>query len=414
MYDLCVIGGGAAGISCAIAAGRCGKKVLLLEKNNKLGKKLYATGNGKCNLTNSDFQIEKHFNSNDKDYVRFIETALDNAYNTKEPMEQIIDLMESIGINTTNNNNYIYPSSAQASSVVWAMIDELKQCNVEILLNSKVLSITGKYPHFEIKCENEAFKALNVVLSNGGQAYKSLGGTTWGYTLAKNFGHSIVDIRPSLCGLCVEEDLSDIAGVRADATIHLKDNAGNTITTSQGELQLTKQGLSGICIFEISSKAGELIYNNISSKIQISFLDNKAFQTLLNIIDGKKYGERTVIGLLNGFVNDKLAAYVCKLHNIDGKSKAKDLSSKELLKLTTTLNNMIFNVVSLYDMEQAQVTAGGVNIKEVNSNNMESKIVKGLYIVGELLDIDGICGGYNLTFAMLSGYKAGKSIYDKN
>ena len=414
MYDICIIGGGAAGLSSAIAAGRSGKSVLLLEKNNKLGKKLYATGNGKCNLTNKNFQINLHYNSSMKEYDKFITSSLDNAYNNQEPCQQIIELMKSIGINTQDNNNYIYPSSAQASSVVWAMLDELKLYNVEIRSNQKVLSITGKYPRFEIKCDNEAFNAAQVVLACGGEAYKSLGGCDMGYSFAKAYGHRIVNPRPSLCGLCVSEDLSDVAGVRADATITLLDNIGNIIKESKGELQLTKQGLSGICIFEISSKAGELLSNNNYPKVQISFIDDISYRYLLETIHTKAYGERTIIGLLNGYINDKLAGYVCKLYNIDPKSKAKDIPSEDLISLTNSLKNMIFNITKLYDMDQAQVTAGGVALDDIEPKTMESKIIPGLYIVGELLDIDGICGGYNLTFAMLSGYKAGKSIYDKN
>lgn len=417
MYNLCVIGGGASGISCAITASRLGLKVLLIDKNNKLGKKLYATGNGRCNLTNNCVDVSNHYFSNDNNYSIFLTKALDNAYNTKNPNHQIIYFMDSMGISTFDDNNYIYPTSAQASSVVWAMLDELKANNVEILSNTEILSIEGKYPQFKIKAENKAFTASQVVLSCGGAAYKSLGGTKAGYKLARSMGHSITKIRPSLCGLCVQEDVSDIAGVRANAHISLLDNNGKLVRESYGELQLTKQGLSGICIFEISSPTGKLLESNKSPKVRVSFLNTQAcdtYEKLISRINNGDIGERTVIGLLNGYVNDKLAQYVCKLKNVDGKKMAKELKKEQLISLVNKLQNMEFNITELYDMEQAQVTSGGVNISEINPDTMESKLTQGLYIVGELLDIDGICGGYNLTFAMLTGIKAGKSVYDKN
>ncbi|MBR3833570.1 MAG: aminoacetone oxidase family FAD-binding enzyme [Lachnospiraceae bacterium] len=412
MYDLCIIGGGASGLSCAIQAGRLGLKVLLIDKNNKLGKKLYATGNGKCNLTNSNISYEKHYYSSSNNSCIFLTKALENAYNPKEPNQQIIDFVDSLGINTFEDNNYIYPSSAQASSVVWAMLDELKHYNVDILSNTEITSIEGKYPFFIIKAENKAYKASQMVLSCGGAAYKSLGGTYSGYNLAKSMGHNVVSVRPALCGLCVIEDVTDIAGVRANANICLLNN-NEIICSSKGELQLTKQGLSGICIFEISSWAGKLINQGITPQVNVSFIDDDTYNQLIDKIKSNNISHRTIIGFLNGYVNDKLAQYVCSINNVDGKKKAMEISQEVLISLISSLHGMMFNVSELYDMEQAQVTAGGVNIDEINPITMESKLVNGLYITGELLDIDGICGGYNLTFAMLTGIKAGKSIYDK-
>lgn len=414
MYDLCVIGGGAAGMSCAIAAGCNGKKVLLIDKNKKLGKKLYATGNGKCNLSNLKFDTSKHFNSNSDNYTKFLNSVFNNAYNDYSwPYKQLIDYMDYLGIYVINKQNYIYPSSTQASSVVWAMIDELKRTNVKIASNQEVISIEGKYPSFSIKCENETYTASRVVLANGGASYKALGGSKSGYQLAKSLGHTIHPIRPCLCGINVEEDITLLAGLRADVRILLIDDYDNIIQESEGEIQITNQGLSGICIFEISSKAGKLLEKGITPKVRVSFFNphkNSAYNRLKDKINIGYFDDRTIIGAFNGYLNDKLAVYACTVNEIDGKQRATDTSKTDLINILNTLNCMEFNVTSLYDLEQAQLTAGGVDIDEINPANMESKLVKGLYIVGELLDIDGICGGYNLTFAMLSGYKAGKSI----
>lgn len=417
MYDLCIVGGGAAGISCAITAGRLGLKVLLLEKNNKLGKKLYATGNGKCNLTNDYMEIKKHYNSASQDYENFISCVYANTYSKNSPNQQIIEFMTSLGLNTVSNNNYIYPQSAQASSVVWAMLDELNCLDVEIRLKTEVLDVVYKESYFELKCENDAFKALQVVFANGGASYKSLGGTNSGYNLSQKLNHKVTPIRPCLCGLKTKEQLSDIAGVRSSAKIALYNNQ-DLIAESQGELQFTKDGLSGICIFELSSKAGKLLHNKSYPKLCVDVLDtsgdDNTYNKLLILIEENKNSQRTLQGFLNGFINDKLAAYICKLNQIDAKSKLKDIPTEKLYQLVDSLKKLSFEICGLYDYEQAQLTAGGVAIDEINPNTMESKLIKGLYITGELLDIDGICGGYNLTFAILSGIKAGKSAYVKN
>ncbi len=417
MYDLCIIGGGAAGLSCAITAGRLGLKILLIDKNNKLGKKLYATGNGRCNITNMNFDSNAHYNSSSSDYNCFIDTALCAAYSSHAPNKQIIEFMSSIGIFTMEENGYVYPSSAQASSVVWAMLDAIKNLDVTVVQKQEVLSITGKYPYFTIKCQNEDFNAAKIVLANGGAAYKSLGGSTSGYQIAKSLGHSVITHRPSLCGICVKECLDAVAGVRANAQIKLLDNKENVVQISKGELQLTKQGVSGICIYELSSKAGRLLEESINPILDISFIhndDNRLYNQILKCIDSISDYNRTAIGFLNGYVNDKLAAYICDTNKISGKTMISELSKAQLTNLVDSLNSLKLHITSLYDIEQAQVTAGGVSISEINPETMESLKVPGLYITGELLDIDGICGGYNLTFAILTGIKAGKSVNDKN
>ncbi len=417
MYDLCIIGGGAAGISCAITAGRLGLKVLLIEKNNKLGKKLYATGNGKCNLTNDYMDLKMHYNSADKNYFHIIGKIYDDAFSKATPNVQIKEFVASLGLNTISNNNYIYPQSAQASSVVWAMVDELNHLNVDIRLKTEIIDITYKGSYFEIKSQNDAFKAVQTVLANGGASYAALGGSLSGYKLCEKLGHTINPIRPCLCGLKVKEDLTDIAGVRANSKISLYLN-NKIISESKGELQFTKEGLSGICIFEISSNAGSILQEKEHPQIVVNLLDNDDTDTTYNKfieqISSEAHNHRTIQGFLNGFINDKLAYYACKLNKIDPKAKLVEIPGKLLLQLADTLKAMSFNINDLYDYDMAQLTAGGVSISEINSNTLESKIVNDLYITGELLDIDGICGGYNLTFAILSGIKAGKSAYVKN
>lgn len=422
MYDLCVIGGGMSGMTTAITAARAGKKVVIFDKNKKLGKKLYATGNGRCNLTNMNIDIGRDFNSS---YVKY-EEFLNKAFGDKLSSGEVIDFFNSIGVPTVHiDNTYVYPASMQASTVVWALIDALQRYGVDIVLDTEINEINYNKDSldsvFEVCYDNKKVYSKKLVLANGSKAYMTLGGSSIGYALAKSFGHSIIPLRPALCGLVTEEDLSHISGVRAKAKAALfKDECDKPIATEVGEVQVTDYGLSGIMMFNLSSKVGTLLeakekpivgvnflacieeQNNLS---QINVSDN---ETLRNIYNTSK--DRTVLGFLNSLVNDKLASYVCDLQGIDKKAKVSDLSEDEVNRLILGLGDFKVHIRGTKDFENGQVCAGGVDISEINPIDFSSKICSGLYIVGELLDIDGLCGGYNLTFAVLSGIAAGKAI----
>ncbi len=406
MYDLCVIGGGAAGMSCAITAARLGLKVVLVEKNNKLGKKLYATGNGKCNLTNQYINISECYNSKSNDYIEFV----NNAFG-KNPTQNIISFVNSVGIDTMDINGYVYPKSAQASSFVWALIDELNNLNVKILLNKEIKSITTKSTHFKIKSQNEEITASQVVLATGGMSYKNLGGTDSGYKLSGNLGHSLSTIRPSLCGVKTNINLEDIVGVRANATATLIGADTGVLSQQSGELQITKNGLSGIMIFNLSSLVGAIISRE-KVYISLDFANDITKETYADLCNASS--NRTVVGFLNGMINDKLASFICKNLNIDAKSKVSHISSEKLDSIYELMKNFRFPITGLMDYDSAQVCAGGITLSEIDSKTFMSNIIDGLYITGELLDIDGICGGYNLTFAILSGIVAGRGAYDKS
>ena len=202
MYDLCVIGGGMSGMAAAITAAKAGRKVILFEKNKKLGKKLYATGNGRCNLTNMSVDLRRDFNSSYADYETFIR----DAFGDGELTSKVIEFLNSIGISTVNvDDTYVYPASMQASAVVWALIDALNNYNVEIVLNTEIKDIvidtdeTYIVSHSDMKITSK-----KLILANGSKAYPSLGGNDTGYKLAKKLGHNIIQINPALCGLITE------------------------------------------------------------------------------------------------------------------------------------------------------------------------------------------------------------------
>lgn len=407
MYDLCIIGGGASGMSAAIAAAQKGLRVIILDRNKKLGKKIYATGNGKCNISNQNMNIKLNYNSDSENYISFLNECLGIS-----PYEQIENFLNSLGVLTYDVNGYIYPQSLQASSVVWAMLDRLNELNVEFDFKQEISEIYKNGTHFVIKCPNGQITALQIVLSCGGRSYETLGGSKIGYELAQSFGHTVNPVRPALCGLVTAEDLTEIAGVRISAEASLIDDKGNTAASEKGELQINNYGLSGIMIFNLSSKAGRLLKNGENVYISVNLIPSLTDDNIKSIYNASS--GRTIIGFLNGIINDKLALYFSKRHGIGRKTTIKDLNYNELMNIISELRNFRLMVSDLCDFDSAQVCAGGVSIDEISPYDMMSKKVEGLYITGELLDIDGICGGYNLTFAILSGVRAGIGAYDKN
>ena len=406
MQDLCIVGGGMSGMTAAITAAQMGSRVILIEKNNKLGKKIYATGNGKCNLTNKNMDYSLHFNSSNLKYETFLSASCgEDAY------DKVIDFINTLGIYTTDINGYVYPTSHQASSVVWAMIDKMQELGVEIMLKTTVNNINKKENYFEIKTDDTTIKAHKVILACGGNSYSKLGGSMSGYNLAKDLGHKIISLRPCLCGLCTYENISFLSGVRVSAIAKLICN-NNIISTEKGELQFTDYGISGIMIFNLSSKAGKLLTENKDVYIELNLMPEFSEEEYDKLIDNNQ--SRTIVGLLNSLVNDRIASYFTEKHKLSGKEKVTNINRQCIYEILNDLKKFTVRIKSTKDFENAQVSAGGVDISQINEDTFMSRLISDLYITGEMLDIDGLCGGYNITFAILSGLKAGYSSYDKN
>lgn len=408
MYDVCVIGGGAAGMSAAIAAARTGANVIILEKNNKLGRKLYATGNGRCNLSNTYMNFEKVYFSGDVHYKEFLSSVLGQT-----PACDISEFMKSIGILTHERNGYIYPVSNQASAVVWAMTDELKKYGVTVILKADIQSVSyetqtesGKNSNIIIKLDKDIVKTRRLILATGGKSYASLGGGDSGYDIIKKLGMKMSELRPALCPFIVDEDFKDIAGVRTNASAWLfVDDELKEFET--GELQITDYGLSGIMIFNLSSIGGHALSEGKKVAVQVDFLDQYDKGYIEDFI--RKEGKRTILGVLNGLINDKLGGFLLKRTGIDIRTPVKVLSDVQIKAVIDEIKSFTVEIKGLKDYEQAQVTAGGIELSELDKNTMRIKNMENVYAAGEALDIDGICGGYNLTFAILSGKRAGES-----
>lgn len=412
--DIIVVGGGASGLVAAIVAARTERKVTILEHKDRIGKKILATGNGKCNYTNLH-QDPSCYRGEDPSFAW---KALQ-----KFGVDETITFFKELGIYPMQKNGYLYPNSEQASSVLDVLRLELKHLNVEIICDEHVISVESvninnkdkNSQHnennrlFRIKTKSKIYDTHKIILATGGMASSDLGSDGSGYLLAKQIGHTIVPPVPALVQLKSKESyFKTLAGIRVQSLIKLYIEE-KEITQINGELQLTAYGVSGIPIFEISRYASRALDKKSKVYLILDFLPSTKYSELYQLLEERIYtgSYKNVEELFIGLLNKKLSYVIIKEANIDLNKISSKLEKKELEQLVNNIKNFKVSIQEANSFANAQVSAGGVNTKEVDSNTMESKLLKGFYMTGELLDIDGTCGGYNLQWAWSSGYIAG-------
>ena len=377
MSKVIVIGAGASGLAAAIMLSRNNNEVIILERNNICGKKLLITGSGRCNYFNSDFTTS-HFNSSNR-------KLLESIINDKSK-DEVLDFFNSIGIIPTIKEGYYYPYSNQASSIKNALEQEAINSNVEIIYNTYVKDIVKNNNEFIITTDNKTYNCEKVVVATGSKAYKKTGSEGNLYEVLKKLGHNIIKPLPALVQLKAEEKyLKEWKNIRTKATLRLYEN-NNFIKEEKGEVQLTDYGISGICTMNLSSIVARSLDQGKKIDIEINF-----------------YNE------LNS-MNYKLANLLIKLSNININSKWSNLKKEEKVSLAKNIISHKLNIIGTNSFDTSQTCSGGVALFEVNLDTMESKIIDGLYLIGEILDVDGECGGYNLGFCFITGIKAGNNI----
>lgn len=375
-----IIGSGASGLAAGISLLRCGYDVTILERNNISGKKLLLTGAGRCNFFNSDQNIV-HYHSNDKDILAKIITS-DNIH-------LVEDFITSLGIIPKVKDGYYYPFANQAYNMKELLERTYLDLGGKIKYNYLVEKIEKKNSLFLI---NDNISCDKLILATGSKAYKMTGSDGIGYQLAKKFNHHIVKVLPSLTSLITREK-TNLKGVRVDAKVTLYED-GVKVREELGQVQFTDYGLSGICIFNLSYYAVKGLNRNKKEVITID---------LMPFMDKVSFKNKKVYDLLLGFLPNKMIDYILKTLDISKDVYYEDLSNDKKQELTKILKEMEFNITSYKEFDFSQVCSGGVSLREINPLTMESIFVKNLYIIGELLDVNGDCGGYNLTFAFLSG-----------
>ncbi len=375
-YENIIIGAGASGLMCGYLLGKRNKDVLILEKNKIPGKKLLATGNGRCNFTNRYMVPECYYGSSD-----FINIVLEQF-----DADAAIQVFQEIGIYHREREGYCYPYSGQATAVVGLLTNACEEKGVSIACDTRVMRVVKKEACYEIRCKNgESYQCKNLILATGGKANEALGGDGSGYKLSRSLRHQVTDIYPALTGLVAAgEEWGVLAGVRMQGAVRLY-IGGEFVKQEQGEIQLVRDGISGIPVFQICRLAAQALSEGRSVACELDFFPDLSEIKLVAWL--QTHGEKRLSGLLNQ-----------KWLTVLQKTKRNE---KELAKL---LKNYPVRITDTFGMEKAQVTAGGVPTEEVDPRTMASLVQKNLYLLGELLDIDGICGGYNLHFAWATAW----------
>ena len=406
--DVLIIGGGPAGMMAAISAAREGADVTILEHNDRIGKKILSTGNGRCNFTNVN-QSSKYYRSDNKGFAwKVIECF---------PVEKTVDFFEELGIYAKNKNGGLYPYSEQASAILDVLRMEVERLKIKILTEENVIGIQCGKKVFLIQCKTNSYKADAVILAAGSKAASKLGSDGSGYQIAKKMGHSIIPVVPALVQLkCQENFYKALAGVRLQGTVRLVVN-GKEMISDTGEIQLTDYGISGIPVFQMSRTAARALEQKKRVVVYIDFLPQMEEQDF-QLYCVKKLQSfsptltMTIEEFLTGIGNKKLNHLFIKLANLSPGQPVFQIKKKELKRLLYSYKKLKVHVAAANSFENAQVTAGGVDLEEVDGN-LESVKLPGLYFAGEMLDVDGRCGGYNLQWAWTSGWIAGEEAAGK-
>lgn len=406
-YDLIIIGGGACGITASIMAKDLGINVALVEGTDRIGKKLLTTGNGRCNITNSKINYLRYHSDNDL----FFKSTLDNF-----TLEDTINYFNTLGIYlTTLDEGKMYPMSLQASSVLDIFRMNLEDKSIAIHVNTKINSIK-KDKSFKIQAENgDIFTSEYVLLCTGGKSYTKTGSDGSGYNLAKTLGHSIISTSPGLVQLKLQySKLKAISGVKFDGTASILVD-GTLKREETGEILFTDYGISGPPILQLSRIASKGIQNNKSISLKVDMMDQFSKDDLINFLENHfaLFSYRSISENLIGIIHKKLIPIILKEVGIEDIHEATYNISYDLrYKLYSLLKNWTFTVSGTNSFDNAQVTLGGVNTTEVDNVTLQSKLVPKLYFGGEILDVDGDCGGFNLQWAWSSANTAIKSIYN--
>ncbi len=399
MKEIVVIGGGASGLMASIAAARQGARVTLLEKNKQMGRKLLVTGNGRCNFTNRNQELS-HYRSQNPELAEQILQAF--------PMEETVSFFEELGILVKERSGCLYPGSGQAESIAKALCLEAQRLRVKTVCHTEVLSVEKKN-RFLIRTPGWVYESDAVILSCGSKTAPKTGSTGDGYRFAEGFGHEIIAPLPALTGLyALEKDCEKLAGVRAEAKVSLLIE-GNVCMEEEGEVQFASYGLSGIPVFQLSRYISRALEAGKTCTICLDLLPAYTQEQIEETLRKKQRytGNRTGTDILLGMFPEKLSRIFLERAEISLKKKGQDWEEKDYQRLSGQIKGLCFRITRCRGYDQAQVCTGGVPLTELKGITMESALVIGLYFAGELLDVDGACGGYNLQWAWTSGFLAG-------
>ena len=395
-----IIGGGASGMMAALTAAKDpNNRVTLLERHARVGRKLLATGNGRCNLTNRNLSAENYHGES----PAFILPALQEF-----SVEQTLGFFRSLGLVTvTEESGKVYPLSDQAGSVVDVLRFALDCAGVDVVCSCDVIEVKKKARGYQVaSATGETYFADKLIVAAGGCAGKKLGGTHAGYRLLGMLGHSCTELCPSLVQIKTDPTfVRSLKGVRADACMTLKQNSHATAQTV-GELQFTEFGVSGPIAFELSRAVST---GGAEQTLLIDLFRHGSREELLELLQERtaRFAALQTEELLTGILQTRLGKTIVRRAGLDAQKPLGELTREELAKVVSLVKCFALDVEGVMGMDHAQVTAGGVPTSEFRADTLESRLAPNVYATGEVLDIDGDCGGYNLQWAWSSGYLAG-------
>lgn len=400
MNTIGIIGAGASGIMAALEAAANGACVTLFEKKDSVGKKILVTGNGRCNFTNMNMSSEYYY----CDDVSFVDEVLSTFGNN-----ELISFFKRLGLLIKDKNGYVYPACEQAASLLDILKIALKQENVTIITNCNITEIKPENKGFTLKSSDGTTYAFDkVILSAGGRSSLSKGERANGYDILRKLGIKYTRLFPALTQIkCEGIDFKNVFGVRQDCTVTMYVN-DDPLMKQFGEVLFTEQGISGIVSFQESHLAAQSVYEGKTVYAELDLLPDISEEALLEFVIAKRliYPDITLEEFFTGFLNKKLNLELLKTCGLNTSMTINELNEKDLSGFLSMLKKLRLNVTGTEDFDKSQVTGGGVSLADI-TEDFEVKACPGLYITGELLNVDGLCGGYNLQWAFSSGYIAG-------
>ena len=402
---ICVIGAGPAGLIASSVAASRGLDVSLFEKNNKIGRKLYITGKVRCNITNAA-PIDEFFD-NIPTNKEFLYSSLYSFTN-----DDIINLLKKYGLDIkVERGNRVFPVSDKSSDVIKAFKELLMDSGVKLKLSSNVKSIDYQDNKFKVKVDNESLEFDGVIIATGGKSYPLTGSTGDGYRFAKNLGHRIIPLKPSLVPLVIDgEWLKDLQGLSL-RNVRLKTLVADRLVHEEfGEMLFTHFGISGPIALTTSNYINR--YHKDKLKLMIDLKPALDFNKLDNRIlrDFEEYKNRQVKNALDDLLPQRIIPWVIKFSKVNPEKSVNQVSRDERHQILNTMKNFPLEFKGFRPIEEAIVTSGGVDTQEINPSTMESKLIPNLYFAGEIIDVDALTGGYNLQIAYSTGYLAGMNI----
>lgn len=405
-YDVIIAGAGASGLVAAIAAARKGRSVLIIDQNSKAGKKILATGNGKCNFTNLN-QAPDCYRSDDSGFAMKVLSGFD--------INRTLSFFENLGIYPKERNGYIYPLSEQASSMVSVLLMECERLKVKIIYSEKVKAVLK--PDFTVKTirqdNTEAFYyGKKLIIATGGCASPKLGSDGSGYILAKNFGHNIVKPLPALVSLkSPDKFCKTLSGVRTQARVTAYADS-KPVSQEEGEIIFADYGISGIPVMQLSRFVSKALDKGEKVFLKLDFFREHTEAELKQLLMSRCNNNpgKTLEQMMVGLFNSKLNYIIIKEAKLDPEQSCRKLTKQDVIKLANQIKEFHIRIDATNSFDFAQVTSGGVSTSEIDPATMESKKKKNLYFAGEIVDVDGTCGGYNLQWAWTSGYIAGSHV----